>query len=255
MGVNYVIATWGGSRRLGHNYGNYLYSHIKLLKRTQHNLSQITVVWPENKTELWSYKKFLQEIDGSIIGKAKVKILKTQNRYQSYSQYIESFKVYPDFDYYIFTEDDYVAVLDNFDSVLIEGFDRKHKEKRCGYLCGAALPCPATNSPWAGVSWGITNREVLLDVDFNLDQLTPVVKGIFPYAKFQLLFSCIFLNGKYTLCDMLEKYKTTYIKHIDSDFFGNFDDSEIISPIQIQERELLYSKRFLEFHKDGLRIM
>lgn len=253
--VNYVIATWGGPRRLGGAYGNYTYKHLKFLEKIKHNLDQITVVWPDNQQELYSYRKYMESIDGTEINGTPVKVLKTKNRFQSYGQYISAFKKFGnDFDYFIFTEDDYVAVANDFDKDLIDSFEKNHKEKRCGYLCGYSFPCEYVAVIWAGVSWGISRSDILKEVGFDFDKMRENVNGVGEYPKYQFLFSAIFLNARYTICDLSENHNigflfdTNYIK-----YWG--DGPEIIAPIQYLEPDYyLYPKSFLETHYKGLRL-
>lgn len=229
-----------------------------MIEKITNNLSQITIVWPENR-DLFSYRKFMENLDGSQINGVPVKVLKANNEFQSYGQYVHAFKVFgSSFDYYIFTEDDYVPVLNDFDQILVDQFDQMYDQKRCGYLCGFSCPCNATNSPWAAVSWGITRSDVLLDIDFNTEQLKLKLDGsiVTYYAKFQFLFSCIFLNGQYTICDVVNRYKTCFYRTSEdsSSFFGDDQSPELISPIQLQKTQFLYPESFLETHRDGLRL-
>jgi hypothetical protein len=204
----------------------------------------------------------MENLDGSLLGTAIIKVLQVDNKYQSYSQYIEAFD--PNFDYHIFTEDDYVPVTDDFDQILIDEFDQAHENQRCGYLCGGAWACPATNSPWAAISWGISSNKVLADVDFTLDQLNPDLcqtdYKVAHYAKFQFLFSNIFLNGKYSICDIRHRYKSCFYRFAGNNpgpdlnnshfYVGVEDASEIIAPIQMQQSNGLFPESFVNRIKD-----
>lgn len=254
--VNYVIATWGGPRRAGSAYGNYTYKHLKLLESIDQNLDQITVVWPQNDQELYSYRKYMQSIDGTTINGTPVKVIKTPNRFQSYGQYISAFNKFGhEFDYFIFTEDDYVPVMNEFDDLMIDHFEKAFEEKRCGYLCGYSCPCQYISVLWAGVSWGITRSNILFDVGFDFHKLQEPVAGIGDYPKCQFLFSAIFINGLYTICDLSADYSIGFLHKDDHVKYWGDGSEELIAPIQYLEPDYrIFSKQFESVHKEGLRL-
>ena len=56
-GVNYVIATWSGNRRIPNK--NYLKDHILKLSTLKHNLSQVTIVKPIFKGQRLSFRSII----------------------------------------------------------------------------------------------------------------------------------------------------------------------------------------------------
>jgi hypothetical protein len=54
----------------------------------------------------------------------------------SYAAWTEGYKRYPDFDYYIVIEDDYIFIRHDFDKLMIEQFQYwTTRDSKCGYVC------------------------------------------------------------------------------------------------------------------------
>lgn len=124
----YVIATYGGHRPTARMspFGNAEYlnspswnikTHLERLSKLKHNINQIIVVVPPNP------KKFLSELS-VIADQYSIEVFyRRKNQGMSYGGYSDVFGYYKNkFDYYFFFEDDYVPVLDNFDSIFIENY-------------------------------------------------------------------------------------------------------------------------------------
>lgn len=155
MKVSYFFSTWSGNRRQGISHGNFTFQHLQCLGAVAHNVSNIIIGWPYNPNESQQYQDYMESLNHSVV--------RTPNIGLSYGQFNEAVKQHPDFDYIIFTEDDYVPVLDNFDQALVEEFNKRE----CGYLCGHAArlgrqitPTP-TEGIHAAITWGIFSRESL----------------------------------------------------------------------------------------------
>lgn len=237
--INYVLATWSGQRRPGHTKnGNLTYQHFQYLERTQHQLSQITVGWPNNPKEPTAYSQWMQQLNGKQYNGASVVVEAMKNEGYSYSQYSKIYAKHSDFDYFIFTEDDYLPVIDNFDVELVRMFEEERTKNNCGYLCGlvekVGFRRGRKDGPYhAAISWGITSSEVLKRI------------GEIPFDKKghhqQVVFSCGFTNAGYTLQDVLKEYCCPYYrKSTTLEYHGDSEKPVIVAPIQYAIQSNLY---------------
>lgn len=232
--INYFLATWSGSRRPGHTEGgNLTYQHLQYLGKLNHQLSQITVGWPSCSTESQDYVDWMNGIDGTKIGGATVVVERMKNKGYSYGQYSKMFSKHSDFDYYIFTEDDYVPVQHDFDAELV----RMYNQLDCGYLCGMVrtvnfrrLGSSDDDSPLhAAISWGISSKNVLDDIVAKTGSIYDKKTRLHS----QIAFSLTFMNAGYEIHDVMESYCCPYFqKETNIEYFGNPDNPVLIVPIQ-----------------------
>lgn len=117
---------------------DYLHKQITCLERYKHNLSQVTLAMAYNSDNMdcqshWSFMQEAERLDGTLVQGAKIRTLwREANDGQSYASWSQVVRIYKDsFDYYLFIEDDYVPVVDNFDRIMEEEYERK----TCDYLC------------------------------------------------------------------------------------------------------------------------
>jgi len=133
--INYVIASWSGYRRNGNERYQqditfYVKEHLKSLEITAHSIAQITLAVPNNPEEPEQFIKYIESLPKHINGVPLV-IFHRENRGQSYGSYSDVFLKYRgSFDYFIFIEDDYIFMLNNFDEILIQMFEAS---ENCGY--------------------------------------------------------------------------------------------------------------------------
>lgn len=141
--INLVIACWSGPRRhekdpivcakapFQDSGLSYLRKQVGCLSRLEHSLTQITLVFSHDPSCPEEYNKFVGELPGRIGNAYVVKHFRHTNKgisYGSWAYAVDSFKNL--FDYYIFLEDDYCFVKDNFDWKLMRMYD-----ERCEYMC------------------------------------------------------------------------------------------------------------------------
>ena len=138
--TNLVVACWGGHRRTRHpeyeaDRAYYLKLQEDSLAKFEHSLAQITFVSTGGDE---NYNKFLRRLA------SKYSVMRRDNVGMSYGSFDAAWKAFPDFDYYIFLEDDYLFITDNFDTKLVELFESFDD---CGYLCqliwGLVTPYPS----------------------------------------------------------------------------------------------------------------
>ncbi len=116
MKINYIIATYSNpNKKEFYKNINKLKMTLNYLEEFKHQIFQITIVVAINfEDDDIDYINYLKSIEN------KYEIIYKQNDvWLSYSSYYEAFKKFPNFDYYIMTEDDYYFCIDNFDKILI----------------------------------------------------------------------------------------------------------------------------------------
>lgn len=152
--VNYVIATWDGkdwnetdshrsTRFILDQIGKpkadeILSTHLDYLSKLKHLLAQITIMKPtkHNQPKYDGYysnaTKILQEVKFTC---PVVTIESDHYKEYSYGQWLHAFEIYRNqFDYYIFVEDDTVAAIPFFDTILMTLFQHRIPNQ-LGYLC------------------------------------------------------------------------------------------------------------------------
>ena len=114
----------------------------------KHDLAQITVVSHGGRQD---YLDYLPQVPFPLISRANVGM--------SYGAWDEGWKAYPDFDYFIFLEDDYVFVRDHFELAMVEMFEYWSNLDSCG---GCSYVCSYTREPnHPAISNGITSGAIL----------------------------------------------------------------------------------------------
>lgn len=209
--INYVIATWSGSRRHGNDRHVtdrtfYIKEQLDSLEKLKHNLSQITIVVPYNPAEPPYLRDYLNSLP-PVLGGTPLVVVDRENKGQSYGSYSHIYGLYRDqFDYYIFIEDDYIFVEDAFDHTLVSTFNNR---KNCGFLCSLAKNFDGRQH--AAISNGIASSASLEMVWKHHDGRLPhgdIKKGYM--ALPQLLFSWGFLDAGLTLQDMTDEYDAPF---------------------------------------------
>jgi hypothetical protein len=113
------------------------------------------------------------------------------------------------YDYYFFTEDDYVYVKDDFDKIMIDLFN---ETPRCGYLCTLAKISPPVKMH-AAISNGMSSR-IVLDAVYQKFGKLKHYEGdnhAEDYAgEGQVIFSRAFLEAGFVLADIRGKYRAPY---------------------------------------------
>jgi len=202
--VAYLLAAYPGPRLSGDpqdyagDYALYIRYHLAKLEKLEHNCDIILGInEPSNcPPGLDEFLKGLQ-----------VECFLKPNTGASYGIWNESFRRYPDYDYYILMEDDYVPVQDNFDKTLVDIAESTTAPYVCtmvGWGCGGGA------LPHAAISNGIVNGDVVRDV---------MSKGGFPTSPHrvdsfgnscgQVTFSQRFLPyGNFE--DFVDRYKAPY---------------------------------------------
>lgn len=228
--LNYIIATYAGNK-LEYSLQvqlHVLYSII-MLDEIKY-LSQVTIVCPKVKNKHIEHPFYYQKEKWSkLFEKSKVKLVyleyKGENNSASYDQWIQAYLAYPDFEYFMFMEDDYCIhpLLANFDSIIVDYY--KTKCENNGYMCSLAVDL-YNFQHHAAISNGIANKN-------TIDTLGPnILKDFYKMdtkLNSQIGFSKLFtdknidiftMHGKFIAwfwCSkkkVLENYSDTSVKEI-----------------------------------------
>lgn len=149
--VNYIIAAWSGPRRDGGSGLACLKKQLNQLSVLKHSIAQVTIVVPDNPGEPSDFRGYVENRVALVeeTGGIPVTVLRRPNiglSYGSWSYAYEETRML--FDYYIFMEDDYYFVEDNFDEKLIRMASWSN-----AYVCGFVSKRGTTW--WPGNSNGI----------------------------------------------------------------------------------------------------
>ena len=228
--VLYAMASWSGSRSDVKFDDTYVESHIQQLKKISNNLTQISIGNPENQSKREEFEEYIKSL--SNVNEVPVVVHDIPNIGRSYGQWSRIYEKYRNqFDYYIFIEDDYQPVLDNFDSVLIDMYESKN----CGFLCGLVLDETGRygikSQKHAGITNGIASSFVLEKIRTHFCCL-PHDMG--EYSNGQIMFSNGFLEAGFSIEEYIEsgKYRSLYDDHTDKiRIYGpNKNAKDIFSP-------------------------
>jgi hypothetical protein len=133
----------------------FLKLQLHLLSKLKHNITQVTLVFPDNPTQPQAYTDYVNSIP-EYIGNTKIVKYYRPNWGMSYAGFSEVFGQYrEEFDYYEFVEDDYVPCVDDWDSLLIEELEKY----QAGYLCMQVGNGGGVYSWHAAVSAGILSSK------------------------------------------------------------------------------------------------
>jgi len=231
--VNYMMATWSGSRFLRKVNHHCLDKHLKHLNSISHSLSQITIGYPENLDESEEHKKFMSSLKELNDG-TPIVVMPMINKGLSYGQWARMFSACQGFDYHIFIEDDYIPVIDGFDEILIDMFESED----CGFLCGlyASLgdqfghgTCQNAHS---AISNGISSTKILESICNNTGLHSNDLD-----VRQQVRFSEKFSENDLVIKDYISRYRCLYWPHKDSFrmYWDGKHNDDIIVPIQFLE--------------------
>lgn len=188
----------------------YVKSQIETLQKYKHSLSKIVFNFNVEKEHYGLLSESINLIP-MIIQQTEIEINVRDNYGMSYGGWSDIFVKYQsDFDYYIFNEDDYVIVQDNFDEYLVNKFNSL---PNCGYLCGLVRDFshyePARH---AGMSSGISSYNVLKKVFDKYGEL-PHAKGkdYMPNEKLgQAQQTIVIRDLGYEIYDIREEFRLKF---------------------------------------------
>jgi hypothetical protein len=231
--VLYAMASWSGSRTNVTFDDSYVERHIEQLKKIKNNITQISIGNPDNPSKRLEFEEYIKSLTN--VSGVPVVVHDVPNIGRSYGQWSRMYEQYRNqFDYYIFVEDDYQPALDNFDTVLIDMYEKKN----CGFLCGLILDKTGRYGikaeRHAGITNGIASSSALEKVR---DRFCCLPHDMGEYANGQIIFSNGFLESGLSIAEYIDtgEYRALYYDQNEKiRIYGpNKNAKDIFSPAQI----------------------
>jgi len=208
----YIINFYLGSRRK--TISNYDEDRLCFLKKQIETLYQYThsldkIVFNFNiRDKDYKYVSDVFKLIPKFIQGVSVDVNFRDNQGMSYAAWVENFNKYKnEYDYFIFNEDDYFFVEDNWDQYLINKYN---SYPDCGYLC------PIMREPhhWneyrkhAGHSVGIASTKNILKLKNGLPSLNSIDYS--SVEEIQKKFSFCFIEAGLNVYDVRDDYRVAF---------------------------------------------
>jgi len=205
----YVIAFYLGDRRRKFPAYEadklcYVRKQIETLDRVKHSLSKIYFVF---NVEVGHYDLLNEalKIIPKKIRDAEVEVIVRENVGFSYGAWSDIMDI-ADHDYYIFNEDDYFFIENEWDGYMVKSFEGKQNCGGFGVMIGVKRGVE-NNGEHFSHSCFCTSREVIKDIKTNYDGFTYPKNSSYPDNQHnQFLFSHILVKAGYRLYDIREEY-------------------------------------------------
>lgn len=262
----YVVNFWlGDRRRTTENVKNdklyLLRKQIEILQTVKHNLNKIVLNF-NVETVHYKYLSEIFELTPKSIQGADIEINIRENYGISYGAWSDVFEKYKTgFDYYIFTEDDYFFIEDNWDEYLVNKHDAYDD---CGYLCMFLREPHSWNDhrKIAGSSVGISSSKTLMKIFTKHGKLPSLQKSdsVTDVYKdghdIQNKFGYSFIEAGLNVYDVRDEYKIMFSKgeppelreHIDVWTFFNWNEKFLSVSVEYFNDSYSYYNCFdLEF--------
>lgn len=226
MTTSYVIACWMGERqnedpRQVEDRAFFLKTHIRRLSELSHDLSQITIVLARGGDEE-------AEAYACSLATDDVVVLTRRNECYSYGSWEDAFLADPDFDHFIFVEDDYIPCLDNFDRSLVEICDSKET-----YVCSLT----AWKKTHAAISNSVCPRHILERLFPSIpDEMVGKIPKPGDGFYSQLTWSRFFYEAGYTIDDWTESFSSPFWNGWELRWYGHPSLPSLFVPIQATGR-------------------
>lgn len=292
MKINYIIATYSGiyNRRYSNQNLNinkkkiYLHTHLEILNFLSNKITQISIMKPKVNSEHIEIKDYYN-FDNLIIDniKDKIKIIDCENLGASYHQLLLNLYVNKDnFDYHIFTEDDYIPAQNYFDGILINmSNNTTNSISEYNYLCAGKInPTNYIHSRTlykldfeiADFSLGIFNKKTVQFI-FQKINYSNIRNYFLKYAKselhtFQIVFSKILFDCDIKIYDWCDIYLSLFYENKINEYFllnyescdwnikrtYNIKDKKFLSPIFLPIEALYFLQDNIQSISDNYLI-
>ena len=218
----YVVNFYFGDRRRTveeFNFDRVIFvkKQIETLTKYYHNLDKIIFAFNLEKEHYKYFNESLKIIPKKIQN-TEVEIMIRENKGFSYATFSESFEQNRDnYDYFIFNEDDYFVVENNWDEYLIRKY---HTLPDTGYLCPLQRDEDWWNDykPHAGHSFGIASTKSLNKVWDKYGHLPHSLENNYKLQeKIQHNFSYAFFEVGLRVYDIREDYRLQFAMTGDKD--------------------------------------
>jgi len=212
----YIINFYLGSRRKTIEEYNindrlcFLKKQIETLYQYKHSLNKIIFNFNMREKDFKHVNDLFKIIPKYIQG-AEVEVNFRENIGGSYGAWNDLFETYKsDYDYYIFNEDDYFYIQDNWDNYLINKYNTLED---CGYLCMVAREPNHTNGyrKFLGMSVGIASSENLMEIYNNKNSIcSNNANDYHQMEEVQKSFALSFLEIGLNIYDIRDEYRVSF---------------------------------------------
>ena len=211
----YIVSFYFGERRrtvseFEEDRLLFLRKQIETLQAYHHNLDKIIFSF-NLESDHYFYLNEALEIIPSYIQNTPVEIIIRENQGFSYRAFSEAFeKNRKKYDYFIFNEDDYFLVENDWDQYLIRKF---HMFPDAGYLCAIQRDEDEWNNykPHAGHTFGISSANALNKVWEKYGCLPNSYENDYEIQqKIQIDFSYAFFEVGLRVYDIREDYRVAF---------------------------------------------
>ena len=244
--ICYVINFYLGDRRKTvSNFHTdrlfFLRKQIALLNLYEHKLSKIIFNFNMREQD-YSYVSQIFKITPKTIQNAEVEISFRKNYGMSYGAWSDAFDRNEDkYDYFIFNEDDYAFVENDWDSYLVNKFN---SYEDCGYLCMVIREPHHWNDykKHAGHSTGISSNKVLKDVKNKHGYLPHSKEGDYSSNEQfgQVMQTFVMLELGYNIYDVRDDYRVSFAwtepdSECDIYRFHWWNEKDLLNPMLLVE--------------------
>jgi hypothetical protein len=224
----YIIAAWGGQRRmpqhpdLEKDGALYLREHVKRVLSYCKSINHIVVASPRGFFYK-GYEEYLAELEGlREVNGVTIEVFRRENVGFSYGSFSDVFgKHRTQFNYYFIAEDDYLPAVQDFDQILLRMIDRLPK---CGFLCGLVWPVKDYAYGCAAIFLGLMRAEALEKIWLRnrcLVKLSNPTSYGEAERRGQVGLSEAIVNAGYTIEDWTKSYSSLFLRMSTVEVYGD----------------------------------
>lgn len=257
--ICYIINFYLGDRRKIHQIYNedriiLIKKQIDFLENVKHNLTKIVFSFNLKYEDIETINTYINLIPKRIQN-SDVEIVLRKNNGMSYGAWSEyTVKNIENYDYFIYNEDDYFFIEDNFDDYLVNTFN---SYENCGYLCGISREPAGWNGfrKHAGYAVGITSKECVKKIFNHFQEFSNIQGNDYEMGEsLQIDFTHCFIKEGMDIYDVREKFRipfsTTLENEPDIIYFFNYNEKDLLIPLVIEQGNFTWTLADLkEFEK------
>lgn len=245
---------FGDRRKISDTYKSdkliLLKKQIEYLNTVKHNLDTIVFSFNLDDDTIGVLSSYINHIPKKIQN-SKVEIVLRKNVGMSYGAWAEyTLKNIDKYDYFIFNEDDYFFVENNFDLHMVDIFKSK---ENCGYLATISREPSGWNQnrKHAGCSIGMASKETLKIVKEEFEEITNNDSDTYKNAEsLQVNFTYCFVKKGLEIYDVRDKFRipfsTTLENEPDIILFFNYNKIDLINPFVMVDGQYSFTVADLE---------
>lgn len=245
-----IISFYLGQRRkVAKIYDNdrliCLKKQIEYLEKIDHNLTTVVFSFNLDYNDIDIINEYINKIPKKI-NNSDVEIVLRKNNGFSYGAWSEfTLKNLEKYDYFIYNEDDYFFIQDNFDDYLINTFNNY---ENCGYLCSVSREPMGWNNfnKHAGFAPGITSKEKIKIVIDEFEKISKIQGNSYNLGEsIQIDFTNCFVKKGLDIYDVRENYRIPFSTTLESEpdiiYFFDYNHKDLLIPLVIEQNNFTYT--------------